>query len=111
MLRSAGKVGVTEDVAGTIDAGSLAVPHAEHAIELAFAAQLGLLRAPHGSSSKIFVDAALETDIALIQECRGALKLTIETAERRTAISRDEARGIETVAAVEFLLGQAEPNQ
>ena len=46
VLGRAGEVGVAEHVAGAVDARALAVPHAEHAIARAFAAQLGLLRAP-----------------------------------------------------------------
>ena len=45
VLRGAGEIGVAEGVAGAVDARALAVPHAEHAIEPALAAQLGLLRA------------------------------------------------------------------
>ena len=41
----------------------------------------------------------------------GAQELAVEAAERRAAIAGDEARGIEAVAAVEFLLHQAEPHQ
>ncbi len=41
-----GEIGVAEHVAGAVDARPLAVPHAEHAIVLALAAQLRLLRAP-----------------------------------------------------------------
>ena len=43
VLGCAGVVGVAEDIAGAVDAGPLAVPDAEHAVVLAFAAQLGLL--------------------------------------------------------------------
>src|ERR1700728_635521 len=94
VLRGAGQIGVTE-----------------YATEPAFAAQFGLLRAPYCSRGQIFIDTALEADIALVEECCGALKLAVETAERRTAISGDETRRIEPVAAVEFLLHQAEAHQ
>ena len=46
VLGGAGEIGVAEHVAGAVDARTLAVPEAEHAIELALAAQFGLLRAP-----------------------------------------------------------------
>ena len=36
-------VGVSEDVAGPVDARAFAVPDAEYAVVFAFAAQLGLL--------------------------------------------------------------------
>src|SRR2546429_7382426 len=46
VARGAGEIGVAQRVARAVDARALAVPHAEHAIEPALAAQLGLLRAP-----------------------------------------------------------------
>src|SRR5581483_4437504 len=43
MRRSAGEIGMAEDVAGAIDARPFAVPHAKDAVVETFAAQLGLL--------------------------------------------------------------------
>ena len=60
MLRGAGEVGVAEDVAGAVDARALAVPDAEHAVVLALAAQLGLLRAPERGGGEVLVEAGLE---------------------------------------------------
>jgi hypothetical protein len=57
------------------------------------------------------IDAALKTDIAFLEKRLGAQELAVEAAERRAAIPGHKARGIETVAAVEFLLHQAEPHQ
>ena len=111
VLGGAGEVGVAEHVAGAVDAGALAVPHAEHAVVLALAAQFGLLRAPHRGGGEVLVDAALEADVACFEERFGAEELAVEPAERGAAIAGDEARGIEPVAAVELLLHQAEPDQ
>ena len=111
VLRGAGQIGVAEHVAGAVDAGTLAVPHGEHAVVLALAAQLGLLRAPDRGRGEVLVDAALEADVVLGQKRRGALELAVEAAERRAAIAGDVARGIEAVAAVQFLLHEAEPHQ
>ena len=61
MLGGAGEIGMPEHVAGAVDAGALAVPDAEHAIELAFAAQLGLLRAPERGGGKVLVQAGSGT--------------------------------------------------
>ena len=52
VLGGAGEIGVAEHVAGAVDARPLAVPHAEHAVVLALAAQLGLLRAPDARSPR-----------------------------------------------------------
>ncbi len=111
VLGGAGEIGVAEHVAGAVDARALAVPHAEDAVELAFAAQLGLLRAPHRGRGEILVDAGLEADVALLKELMGALELAVEAAERRAAIAGDEARRVEAVAPVALLLHQAEPHQ
>ena len=111
VLGGAGQIGVAEHVAGAIDAGALAIPHAEDAVVLALAAQLGLLRPPDGSRGQVLVDAALKTDIALLEEGPGALELGVEPAERRPAVTGDKSRGAKTVAAVELSLHQAEPHQ
>src|SRR5208282_3286981 len=107
----AGQIGMAENVAGAVDAGALAVPHGKDAVVLAFAAQLGLLGAPHRGGGQVLIDAALEADVALGQERCSALELAVETAQRRAAITGNVARGIEPAAAVEFLLHQAEANQ
>ena len=54
---------MAEHVAGAVDARALAVPEAEHAIELALAAQFGLLGAPQRGGGKFLVDAGLEFDV------------------------------------------------
>ena len=95
VLGGAGEIGVAEDVAGAIDARTLAVPHAEDAIELALAAQLGLLRAPQRGGGELFVDAGLELDVLRGEEAPGAHHLLVEAAERRAAITGDIARGVE----------------
>jgi hypothetical protein len=81
MLRGAGEIGMAEDVAGAVHARTLAVPDAEHTIELAFAAQLRLLRAPHGGCGKILIHAGLELDVVRHQRARGLPELLVESAE------------------------------
>ena len=107
VLRGAGEIGVAEDVAGAVDARALAVPHAEHAVVLALAAQLGLLRAPDGGRGEVLVQAGLEQDVVLIERGLGAHELLVEPAERRAAIARDVAGGVEPGEAVALLLHQA----
>src|SRR5258707_11374700 len=104
VLRGAGKIGVPEHVAGPVDAGSLAVPEPEHAIELALAAQLGLLRAPDRGGGDVLVDPGLETDVVFVERALGANELQVEGAERRSTIARHVARGVEAGTAVAFLL-------
>ncbi len=86
MLRGAGGVGVAEHVAGAVDARPFAVPHAEHAVVLAFAAQLGLLRAPQRGGGEVLVEAGLEHDVVGLEHALGALELIVEPAR---AASRD----------------------
>jgi hypothetical protein len=50
-------------VAGAVDARAFAVPHREHAVEFGVRIQVDLLRAPHGGSGEVFVDARLEHDL------------------------------------------------
>jgi hypothetical protein len=102
---------VAEGIAGAIDAGALAVPHAEHAIELAFAAQFGLLGSPQRRSSEFFVDARLKFDVGGRKAARGADKLLVETTKRRSAVPRDKACGIQSGAPIELLLHQAGTDQ
>ncbi len=99
VLRGAGEVGVAEHVAGAVDARALAVPETEHAIELAFAAQFRLLRAPKCGGGDVLVDAGLELDVVLVEGALGADELLVERAERRAAIAGDIAGGVEAGAA------------
>ena len=102
---------MAENVAGPIDAGALAVPHGKHAVVLALAAQLGLLRAPDRGRGEVFVDAGLKPDVAFGQEWRGAQELAVEPTQRRAAIAGNVARRVKAVAPVQLLLHQAEPHQ
>ena len=72
VLGGAGEIGVAEHVAGAVDARALAVPEAEHAVELALAAQLRLLRAPQRGGGDVLVDAGLELDVVLVERALAA---------------------------------------
>ena len=111
MRGGAGEIGMAEDVAGAVDARALAVPHPEHAVVFALAAQLRLLRAPQRSRCEVFVDAGLEADMRRVKEFLRALELLVEAAERGAAIAGDQARGIQTGAAVALALHQAQAHQ
>src|SRR5262245_40427093 len=100
-----------EDIAGAVDAGAFSVPHGKDAIELAFAAQLRLLRAPDGGRGHVLVQPELEADVGFFQPLFRAQELLVEGTERRAAIAADIARSVEARAAVALLLHQTEPNQ
>src|SRR5215211_7637494 len=102
---------MAEDVAGAVHPRPFAVPDGEYAIELAFAAQLRGLRAPHGGGRKVLVDAGLEDNVVGSQDLGGAHELLIEAAQRRAAITRNVPRRVEAGAAVALLLHQSEPHQ
>ena len=106
VLRRAGEIGMAEDVAGAVDAGALAVPHAENAIELALAAQLGLLGAPERGGGQLFIDAGLEFDVGGGEMAARAHELLVEAAERRTAIAGEIACGVQTRLPVTRFLHQ-----
>src|SRR5688572_1367463 len=99
-----GKIRVTEDVAGAVDARSLAVPDAEHAIELALTAKFGLLRAPKCGGRKVLIQPGLENDVVFVEEALCAHELLIEPAKRRAAIAGDVACSVEPRAPVPLLL-------
>ena len=102
---------MAEHVAGAVDARALAVPHAEHAVVLALAAQLGLLRAPDRGRREVLVEAGLEQDVVLVEMRLRPHELLVEPAERRAAIARDVAGGIQPREPVALLLHQAGADQ
>ena len=60
-----------------VDARALAVPDAEHAIDLGAGEQVDLLRAPHRGRGEVLVEAGLEVDVVLLERdcfaCHSAL--------------------------------------
>ena len=68
MPRGAGGVGVLQRVDRAVDAGPLAVPDAEHAIDRGAGKQADLLAAPHRGRGEILVEAGLEVDVVRLQE-------------------------------------------
>ena len=111
MLGGAGEIRVAEGVAGAVDARALAVPHAEHAIELALAAQLRGLGAGERGRGEVLVGAGVEQDVVRLEPRAGPHELLVEGAERRAAIARHIARRVEAGATVALLLHQAQPHQ
>src|SRR5262249_32917960 len=95
VLRGASKVRVLEDVAATVDARSLAIPHGEHAIDLRVRVQVDLLRAPDGGRGKVLVQTGLKLDVGAIQKFLRLPQREVERAERRATVSRNESSRIE----------------
>ena len=102
---------MTECVTGAIHTRALAVPHAEYAIELTLAAQLGLLSTPQRGGGEFFIDAGLELDIGGSELAGGANELLVEPSQRRATVAGDIAGGVQPGAAVALFLHQAGTNQ
>ena len=111
VLRGAGQISVAENVARAIDTRPFAVPHAKHAIELALATQLSLLRTPQRGGGEFFVETGLELDVSGRELLSRPHELLIETAERRTPIAGQIACGFQPGGAVASLLHQAGADQ
>ncbi len=107
MPGAAGEIGVAKHVAGAVDARTLTVPEAEHAVVSAFVAQLCLLRAPQRGGGELLVESGLEQNVGRAQMRLGALELLVEPAQGRAPIAGDIAGRIEAGAGVTRLLHQA----
>ena len=95
VLGRAGIVGVLQRVARAVDAGALAVPHAEHAVVARAGIEMDLLGAPQRGRREVLVDAGLELDVVVLDEALGLPQRLVEAAERRAAIAGDVAGGVE----------------
>ncbi len=93
--RDAGEIGVAQRVAGAIDARSLAVPNAEHAVDGRAGKAGQMLRAPDRGRGQILVEAGTEDDIVALELSAGPPQLDIVAPQRRAAIAGDIAAGVE----------------
>jgi hypothetical protein len=105
------EVRVTEDVAAPVDAGSLAVPHSQHAVVTRASVQVGKLAPQHRGGAQVLVHSRDEDDLMLGQEFAVTLDRLVEPAERRSPVSRDQRRGVEPAAAIRAMLVQREANE
>ena len=109
--RGAGGVGVLERIHGAVDAGALAIPDTEHAIDLGAGEHADLLAAPHGGCRQILVETGCELDVMLLEEGFCAPQRVVVHAERRAAVARYEAGGVEPLRAVAFALQHGKSDQ
>src|SRR5690606_24922607 len=107
----ASRVTVLERVAGAVDAGTFAVPQREHARVARAGEQVRLLRAPDRGRREVLVQAGLEANARRIEMLLCAPELAVETAERRAAVARHEARGVETRQAVAVALREQQAHE
>src|SRR5262249_15955028 len=110
VLRGAGHVGVLEDVGAAVDARALAVPDAEHAVELLrLRIEVELLRAPDRSGAELLLHAGLEDDVRPRWGVVGAPARVAVVAGGGPAGAADEAGRVEPRERVALALqhGQA----
>ena len=80
VLRGADEIAAVQRIAGAIDAGTLAVPHAEHAIDALAWKRVELLRAVQHGGGEVFVDARLEPDVLRGEHFLAVPDLAVEPA-------------------------------
>ena len=107
----AGIVGVLQHVARAVDARALAVPHAEHAVVARAGIEMDLLGAPQRGGGEVLVDARLELDVVVLDEALGLPQRLVEAAQRRAAIARDVACGVEPGGEVALALHHRQAHQ
>ena len=105
------EVRVAEDVAAPVDAGRLAVPHAEHAVVARAPVEVGELAAEHGGGAEVLVHARDEDDLVLAHEVPVALDRLVQPAERRSPVPGDEGRRVEAAPAIRAVLVEREADE
>ncbi len=98
-------------VAGAVHAGTLAVPHGKHAIDIAVSAHAGLLRAHDRRGGHVFVDARQEGDLVGVQRLLRLPHGHVHAAQRRSAVPRYEAGGVQAAFAVHPALREHQAHQ
>ncbi len=111
VLGRACEIGVLEHVAAAIHAGAFAVPHREYAIDLGVGIEVDLLAAPDRRRGEVFVQTRLKPDVGAIEKSLRLPQRQVERAERRPAVSGDEATGIEARELVALPLQHEEPHE
>jgi hypothetical protein len=111
MSRAPCCVAVLQRVGAAIDTRSLAVPDPENAIDERAWEEIDLLRAPDRRRGEILVKSRLKVDIVLLEERARAPQRVVIAAQRRAAVARDEAAGIEPGCAVARMLHHRQPDQ
>src|SRR5690606_28984013 len=106
-----GHVRMFERIAGAVDAGRLAVPDPEHAVDGRASPEMNLLAAPDGRRGEVFIQAGLEMNVVLVEEALCAGELLIIAPERGAAIAGDEAAGVVSRAAVSADLVERQPDK
>ena len=111
MRGAAGDVAVLEHIARAIHARPLAVPEREHTLHGGFRVERHHLRAPHRRGGQLLIQAGGEADVVGVQVLFGAPHFLIDPAQRRAAIPRNKATGVEAGCLVTRFLRQQQTHQ
>ena len=111
MLCGAEGIGVFDHIHAAIHAGTLAIPHAKHAVVARALEQLGLLTAPNSGCCEFLVNPGLEVHIVLIQEGRRVPQGLVDAAQGGAPVTRYEPCGIEPSLLVSLVLQYGETDQ
>ncbi len=107
----AGPVGVAQGIDRTVHARPLAVPDAEHAVDLRAGEHADVLRAPDRSRCEFLVHPGPEDDVVLFEEASGTPERPVDGGQRRTLVARDVARRVVAGRAVALALFDRQPHQ
>ncbi len=111
MRRRAGGIAVLQRVAAAVDPRSLGVPHGKDAIVFGAGEQTELLAAPYRGGRELFVDRRLKADVVVFDKAARAPQRLVEPAQRRTAIARNKAAGIEPGGDIALALHHRQTHQ
>ena len=103
--------GVLEDIAGSVNARALAVPHGKHAVVGRTRKKIDLLRAPDRGGRQVFIEAGMKAHVMRLEMFSGLGCGLIHAAQRRAAIAGDKTCGIETSGKIALTLHHRQTNQ
>ena len=109
--RRAVDVAVFQRVARAVDARALAVPHRGDAIDGAFRVQRHPLGAEAGGGGQVLVDRGQELHAGGVEELLRLPQLLVDHAQRRAAVARDKACGLQATRLVELALHQQQAHE
>ena len=95
---------MADRVAGSVEAGRLAVPHSEHAVVFALGTFVGELAAHHRRGGELLVDTRSHDDREVGHGAHRPADLLAQRADGRALIAGHEGGGVQAVAAIDAQL-------
>ncbi len=99
------EVGVLQHVARPVEAGALAVPGADDAVDVLVGDGAAHLRPPDRGGGELLVEAGTVDDPAGVEAVAQAIERQVDAAEGRPRVAGHEGGGVEPVASVEVPAG------